>query len=122
MNMKVCPDCGLEYRPHVESCVDCGTPLLDEAEHERRLEEMKHCREQTLVDPVVVRQNNLPHIDELYQVLIAAGIPCQAHENPAMAGGGGCRGAVWSLVVSGADAERAVRRIEDYQVELHPER
>ena len=121
MEEKVCPDCGLEYRSHVESCVDCGTELLGREEHARRLEETERCREAALVEPVVVRQNNLPRIDELYKALIAAGIPCQVHENPAMAGGGGCGGAIWSLVVSRADAEKAVQRIEDYQVELHPE-
>ena len=120
MEQKICPDCELEYRLHVETCVDCGTALLHPEEHRRAEEEKKRCMEEALVEPVVVRQGEMRWIDELYGVIIGSGIPCRVlTDDPSC--GGSCRGGTWGLAVSRSDAERAARRIEEYFVEVHPE-
>jgi hypothetical protein len=119
MDIKICPDCEIEYRSHVETCVDCGTALLHPEEHVRRKEEKRRCVEQALIDPVVVRQGEMKWIDELYQVLIESKVPCRVLADPSC--GGNCRGGTWGLAVSRGDAERAVQRIEEYFIEVHPE-
>ncbi len=74
--------------------------------------------EKTLGDGVVVRKGDLKWLDELYNILIDAGIPCTVTSETACKGH--C-GDDWLLVVSKADQARAKERIEQYFIELHPE-
>jgi len=38
---KICPDCEIEYLPHIEKCADCGAVLLLHEEHRQAQEEKK---------------------------------------------------------------------------------
>jgi hypothetical protein len=117
--MKICPDCSCDYLPHVETCVDCRTPLISLEENARRQEERRLCTEKALESPVAVREGELRWVEELYEVLVGAGIPCGIHADPTC--GKGCCGAACQLLVSGKDAAAANARIEAYFSEVHPE-
>jgi hypothetical protein len=117
--MRICPDCSCDYLSHVETCVDCGTPLISLEENARRQEERKLCMEKTLENPVAVREGDLRWIEELSGVLIDSGIPCRVDADPTCRKG--CCGAACRLLVSEKDAGGANARIEAYFSEVHPE-
>ncbi len=115
---KICPDCGTEYLPHIEKCVDCGTVLLRPEELERAREEKERLMEKAVEKETVVREGDLNWMTELYTVLIGAGIPCTIRSDS------GCKKSCHGkccLIVSREDYERAQERIEDYFMEMHPE-
>lgn len=116
---KICPECEIEYFPHVEKCADCGAVLLLPEEYEEAKEEKARLMEQSVENEVAVREGDLNWMSELYSVLIDAGIACTVRSDA------GCRkgscGSKHRLVVSPGDAERAQERIEEYFAEMHPE-
>jgi zinc-ribbon domain len=116
---KICPDCGAEYLPHVDKCADCGAALLLPEEYEKAQEEKKRLMEKAIENEVMVREGDLDWMDELYAVLIDAGIPCTVRSNAGCTKG--CCGDKCRLVVAPEDFERAQERIEKYFVEMHPE-
>ena len=73
---KICPECEVEYMPHVERCADCGAVLLSHEELRQAQEEKKRLMEQAVENAAVVREGDLKWLGELYNVLIDAGIPC----------------------------------------------
>lgn len=115
---KICPDCSCDYLAHVESCLDCGTPLLSREEHRRRQEERQRLREAALEEAVSLRQGELQWLEELHAVLLDSRISSKILADPNC--GKGCR-PVWHLLVSRRDAERAHHRLEEYFSEIHPE-
>jgi hypothetical protein len=117
--VKICPDCGAEYFPHIEHCADCAVPLLLPEEHKRVQEERKQCREKTLESPVVVKEGDLNWLDELYNVLIDSSIPSVIHADTNCKKG--CSGHPYQLLVSASDAEKANELIEEHYVKVHPE-
>lgn len=117
--VKICPECNCDYRPHIDRCVNCGEDLVWLEEHRRLQEEEERLRSQALENPVAVREGEIAWIDELHEVLIATGIPCRIHADPGCAKG--CRGHAVRLLVSRQDLERAHERCEEYFAELHPE-
>lgn len=122
MNMeriKICPDCATEYFPNIDRCADCGTVLLLPEEIRLAHEEKERCAEKALENPVVVREGDLAWMDELFNVLIEAGIPCAVIDEAGC--NKGCCGGTYRLIVSSQDAEKADEQIEDYFEQIHPE-
>jgi hypothetical protein len=116
---KICPDCNVEYLPHIEKCADCGTVLLLHAEHKRAQEDKKRLTAAAIENAVVVRKGDLKWLRELSSVLIDAGIPCMVISEP------GCNkgrcGDKCQLIVGTEDFEIAQERIAEYFMEMHPE-
>ena len=119
MKQKICPDCGTEYFSQIEKCADCGAVLLFPDALRQAQEEKKRLIEKAVENEVVVRQGDLNWLDELYKVLIEAGIPCTVRSD-ASCKKGSC-GDLCHLVVSSEDFDRAHERIEEYFMEMHPE-
>jgi hypothetical protein len=115
---KICPDCGTEYLPHVDTCADCGAVLLLPDEYEKAQGEKERLRRRAVDDEVAIREGDLNWVGELHSVLIDSGIPCAVRADSCC--GKGCRPKC-RLVVSRADVEKALERIEEYFAEMHPE-
>lgn len=116
---KICPECEIEYLPHIEKCADCGAVLLLHEEHRQAQEEKKRLMANAIENVAVVREGELKWLGELYNVLINAGIPCTVVSNL------GCNKGRCSdkckLIVSKEDIERAEERVAEYYREIHPE-
>jgi hypothetical protein len=116
---KICPDCEVEYLPHVEKCADCGAGLLLYEEHRQTKEAKKRLLAKAIQNAAVVREGDLKWLGELGNVLMNAGIPCAIISDP------GCNKGRCSdkcrLIVSGEDLERAQERVAEYYREIHPE-
>jgi len=115
---KICPDCELEYLPHIEKCADCGAVLLLPEEHRQAQEEKKRLMAKAIENAAVVREGDLRWLGELYNVLINAGIPCTVTSDAGC--NKGCRPKCL-LIVSSENLERAQERIAEYFMEIHPE-
>jgi uncharacterized OB-fold protein len=116
---KICPNCATEYLPHIEKCSDCDIVLLLHEEYRSVQEEKKRLAEMATRNAVVIREGDLKWLDELYTVLIDAGISCTVTSDTGC--NKGCCGDKWRLIVSKEDVERAKERIEEYFMEIHPE-
>jgi hypothetical protein len=116
---KICPDCEVEYLPHIEKCADCGVALLLYEEHRQAQEEKKRLMEQAIENAAVVREGDLKWLGKLYNVLIDAGIPCAVISD--IGCNKGCCGNKCQLIVSKEDIERAQESISDFYMEIHPE-
>jgi hypothetical protein len=116
---KICPDCEVEYMPHIEKCVDCGAVLLLYEEHRQAQEEKKRLMAQAIENAAVVRDGDLKWLGKLYNVLIDAGIPCAVISDAGCKTG--CCGNKCRLIVSKQDLERAQESISEYYMEIHPE-
>ena len=116
---KICPDCEIEYMPHIEKCADCGAVLLPRGEHRQAQEEKKRLMAKAIENTAVVREGDLKWLGKLYDVLIDAGIPCTVISD-AGCNKGSC-GNKCRLMVSIEDIERARERVEEYYMEIHPE-
>lgn len=115
--IKICPDCGTEYFPHMEKCADCGATLLPPEELSKMQEERKLCKDRLLENPVVIREGDLTWIDELYNVLLDSSITCEIHVDACKKG---CSNP-YKLLVSASDAEKANELIEEHFIRVHPE-
>jgi hypothetical protein len=115
---KICPDCEIEYLPHIEKCADCSAVLLSHEEHRQAQEEKKRLMAKAIEKAAVVREGDLKWLGKLYDVLIDAGIPCTVISDAGCKKGcsNKCR-----LMVSTEDIEKAQERIEQYYMEIHPE-
>src|SRR3981081_377483 len=69
--MPFCPTCRSEYRPGIETCADCGTPLVDE------LPERAGHRPGPEADVVVFRAPSLPMAEMWAELLGKNGIVCR---------------------------------------------
>lgn len=118
-NIKLCPDCETEYFAHIEKCADCGTVLVHPEELNKILEEKQRVQDTLLETPVVVREGELEWMEELSSVLINSGIPAAVHADSGCSKG--CCGNTCNLIVSAKNREKAVERIDEYYMELHPE-
>jgi hypothetical protein len=116
---KICPDCEIEYLPHIEKCADCGAVLLSHEEHRQAQEEKKRLMAKAVENAAVVRDGDLKWLGKLYNVLIDAGIPCTVISD-AGCSKGSC-GNKCRLMVSAEDIERARERVEEYYMEIDPE-
>jgi hypothetical protein len=116
---KICPDCEIEYLPHIEKCADCGAMLLLHEEHLQAQEEKKRLMAKSIENAVVVREGDLKWLGKLYDVLIDAGIPCTVISDAGC--NKGCCGSKCRLIVSTEDLERAQERVTEYYMEIHPE-
>ncbi len=117
--VKVCPDCEVEYYPHIHNCADCGAVLLLPEEIKKAQEEKKRTKEKGLEDQVLVREGELKWLQELYDVLINSGIPCTISGDDDC--NKGCCGGKLRLMVSSPDFIKAKERIDEYYMEIHPE-
>ena len=118
LNVKICPDCGTEYFSHIQNCADCGTVLLLPEENKKLQEEREKCGEEILDKPVVIREGDLQWLNELYNLLIDASIPCIINVDRCKKG---CSSHPHQLLVSESDAEKANEVVEEYFMRLHPE-
>jgi hypothetical protein len=116
---KICPDCEIEYLPHIEKCADCGAVLLLHNEHRQAQEEKKRLMAKAIENAAVVREGDLKWLGKLYNVLIDAGIPCTVISDAGCKKG--CCGNKCRLMVSAEDIERARERVEEYYMEIDPE-
>ncbi len=116
---KVCPDCGAEYLPHIETCGDCGTPLVSADEVEAAREARKRAAAEAGGDAVVIEKGGLDWLIELRAVLHEDGIPCAVVSEDGC--GKGCCGDTCLLTAPAEAAERALERITAYREEVHPE-
>jgi hypothetical protein len=115
---KICPDCEIEYLPHIGKCADCGALLLSHEEHKKAQEEKKQLAAKAIENSVVVREGDLKWLGELYNVLINAGIPSTVTSDAGC--NKGCRPKCM-LIVSKEDFEKAQECIAEYFREIHPE-
>ena len=116
---KICPDCEIEYLPHIEKCADCGAVLLPRGEHRQAQEEKKRLMAKAIENTAVVREGDLKWLGKLYDVLIDAGIPCTVISDAGCKKG--CCSNKYRLIVSTEDLERAQERVAEYYMEIHPE-
>ena len=116
---KICPDCEIEYLPHIEKCADCGAVLLLHEEHRQAQEEKKRLMAKAIEKAAVVREGDLKWLGKLYDVLIDAGIPCTVISDAGCKKG--CCSNKCQLIVSTEDLERAQERVAEYYMEIHPE-
>jgi hypothetical protein len=117
-NIKICPDCGTEYFSHIQNCADCGTVLLLPEENEKLQEERKRCKEEILDNPVVIREGDLKLLNELYNVLIDASVPCIINVDRCKKG---CSSHPYQLLVSESDAGKANELVEEHFIRVNPE-
>jgi len=115
---KICPNCEVEYLPHIEKCADCCAVLLLPEEHRQAQEEKKRLMAKAIENAAVVREGDLKWLGELYKVLINSGIPCTVTSDASC--NKGCRPKCL-LIVSSENFERAQERIAEYFMEIHPE-
>ncbi|MDH4099434.1 MAG: zinc ribbon domain-containing protein [Nitrospirota bacterium] len=113
-DIKVCPECGVEYYAHIANCADCGIPL-------RFPEEIQgNARKTYAADEwVEIRQDAQGWVRELSEMLSGHGVPSRVK----LADGckpGGC-GSQYRLLVPRDAAHDALAMINDYFVEMHPE-
>jgi hypothetical protein len=116
---KICPDCEIEYLPHIEKCADCDAVLLFHEEHRQAQEEKKRLMAKAIEKVAVVREGDLKWLCKLYDVLIDAGIPCTVISDAGCKKG--CCSNKCQLIVSTEDLERAQERVAEYYMEIHPE-
>src|SRR4030043_1480782 len=114
---KICPNCELEYLPHIEKCADCGAVLLLHEEHRQAQEEKKQLMAKAIENAAVVREGELKWLGKLYNVLIDAGIPCTVTSD-AGCNKGHCRDK-FRLIASKEDIERAQERVAEHYREIH---
>ncbi len=69
--MPFCPTCRSEYRPGIETCADCGTPLVEE------LPDLPKHRSGHEADVVVCRAPSLPMAEMWAELLGKEGIQCR---------------------------------------------
>jgi len=116
---KICPNCEIEYLPHIEKCAVCGAVLLLHEEHRQAQEEKKRLMAKAIEKAAVVREGDLKWLGKLYDVLIDAGIPCTVISDAGCKKG--CCSNKCQLIVSTEDIERAQERVAEYYMEIHPE-
>lgn len=108
-DVKICPECGAEYFAHVEMCGGCDVALVRPGEQVERVRPDDG-------QLVSILQGPQDRIQEYSRVIAAQGMECHVL-NP---GGSGCSPA-YGLFVNQHDAEDAVRAIEQYTLDMHPE-
>src|SRR6266851_7763507 len=119
--MLFCPTCRSEYRPGIETCADCGTPLVD------KLPERAKHRTGHEADVVVFRAPSLPMAEMWAELLGKEGVQCRL--SPTNLGGSIYTPSDQSfeLRVPAIDAERALDllphepRVADSQDEVEEE-
>jgi hypothetical protein len=116
---KICPDCEIEYLPHIEKCADCGAVLLLNEEYRQAQEEKKRLMAKAIENTAVLREGDLKWLSKLYDVLNDAGIPCTVICDTGCKKG--CRSSKCRLLVSKEDFERAQERVTEYYMEIYPE-
>ena len=115
--IKICPECNTEFFHHVQNCTDCGAALLLPEENQKIQEERKQCSDKMIENAVTVKEGDLDWIDELYNMLLDASVPCVIKANI----GCGCSGQPYALLVSADNTEQAIGLIEEHYAKVHPE-
>ncbi|MBI5827688.1 MAG: hypothetical protein HZB22_08180 [Deltaproteobacteria bacterium] len=112
-DVKICPQCGAEYFPHIMVCAACEVPLIRPAEAPKM----------DLPDPagslVCVEEGDIHRVTELVRGLGSAGIE---YEIMKIDGGGACsKSADYGIFVDSALAGPAVRVIDEFLRKVYPE-
>lgn len=115
--IKICPECNTEFFQHVQNCTDCGAALVLPEENQKIQDARNKCKEDMLDNAIPVKEGDLDWINELYNMLLDASVPCVIKANI----GCGCSGHPYSLLVSADVSERANELIEEHYAHVHPE-
>ncbi len=116
---KYCPECNAEYFPHITDCPDCRVPLGTPEELEELRERQRKFAEEDAGNVVAIKEGDKDWIMELHRVLIEKGHPCRVAISPGCAPGK-C-GETFLLLVPQEEAESALKCINEYNYEVHPE-
>jgi ribosomal protein L32 len=124
--VRVCPDCGEEYRPDIRVCADCGGELVDGFEGAPRPRKQKAAPAEDLSDRRIVHQaRQASEMLDAAEALEAAGVPFRVVESPDPSG----RDPSFVLLVHERDHAAAVRALATFhgvdadreEPDLHPE-
>lgn len=117
MQIKLCPECGVEYFASVTECADCEVELMTP----EQIKQKGHRVETSLPvsSEVMVREGEKEWIQELQHVLLDSGVPCRI-SLPQDCSTGTC-GSTHHLLVPEENATSATACIENYYREIHPE-
>jgi uncharacterized OB-fold protein len=119
VDIKICPECGAEFYPHVEECSDCGVALAWRENLEWEGAKMETQVGEPTGEGVAVRQGSQGFVNELSILLTARGI-ANAVRPIDDCGPGKCA-STYALMVEKGREQDAVETIEAYYREQHPE-
>jgi predicted amidophosphoribosyltransferase len=107
MHVRVCPECGEEYRPDIAICADCGTELVDRAldEQGRPIAEPAQATGEQIT-LVALYAGPAAALRPLAEALAAAGIAQKLVPIPNQSG--------LTLAVAQADGARAMEALADF--------
>jgi hypothetical protein len=97
MHVRICVDCGEEYRPEIAVCADCGGALQDRYEHDGQVA----VPEPSVVAPsdpseefsqTLLFDENATRLVEPADTLVAQGIACRIRQNQAVQRGPSAEG------------------------------
>jgi hypothetical protein len=112
-HVRVCRDCGEEYRPEIVRCADCGGDLEDRYEDEGR-ESPFHPAPEAAAElagyRVLFMTPRAADLVPLAERLRETGVPYRLAEQPALTEGAPPR---YALLVQEADAARALEALAD---------
>ncbi len=117
--VKYCPECSSEYYAHILECADCGVPLITPEEFEAARQRRKRFEGEGDQEAVAIKQDEKNWIKELHRVLTDKGYSCRMTVTPGCTPGK-C-GESFLLIVPKEEAESAIKCIDEYHQELHPE-
>jgi RNA polymerase subunit RPABC4/transcription elongation factor Spt4 len=109
MQVKVCVDCGEEYRPDIQVCADCGGQLEPRPGDEERPRAAMPASEERSADPDADFTTTVLHADRASDLrteadrLVEAGIDFRLRASG--------RGAGYELLVTAEDRERALESL-----------
>lgn len=124
---KLCERCGSEFVPAMESCIDCGGPLVEvdprmttEPGESRRPASPAETTPPPLTaadEPRLVREEDVSYVQPLAKRLRAAGIRCEVNQDCKK----GCAGGRVALWVPAADLAAAAALDREHFADLVPD-
>ena len=112
-DIKICPECGAEYFPHITECVGCEVPLI------RPGEEAKRDMPEPQGSLVCIEEGDIDRVTDLVRGLKSAGIE---YEIMKMGAGKACSSSGgFGIFVDSALAGAAVRVIDEFLQRTYPE-
>ena len=93
---KICPDCEVEYLPHIEKCADCGTVLLLHEEHRRVQEDRQQLAAKAIENAVMLRKGDLKWLGNCTMYSSMPAFPALSLRNPAVTHIAAAKNCAWS--------------------------
>ncbi|MEK7773247.1 MAG: hypothetical protein AAB307_02780, partial [Deltaproteobacteria bacterium] len=112
-DIKICPECGAEYFPHITVCAGCEVPLIRPGEEAKReLPELQG-------SSVCIEEGDIHRVNDLARGLKSAGIE---YEIMKMGTGKACSSSGgFGIFVDSALARAAVQAIDEFLHSTYPE-